>query len=80
MQAFARGHPVFRRQVCVRLGRALRGADTRFKLWALQLPQPRALAPLSEPAALDAGADMLGASRVGTHIRTYTALMCRLYY
>ncbi|KAJ8725985.1 hypothetical protein PYW07_000683 [Mythimna separata] len=60
IKQFALDHPWFRRAVCARTGRAFHTVQLRLRLWTLALRQPRALPPLSEQAALSAGADILG--------------------
>uniref|UniRef100_A0A2H1WKB5 SFRICE_037239 n=1 Tax=Spodoptera frugiperda TaxID=7108 RepID=A0A2H1WKB5_SPOFR len=63
-QAVAVNHPWFRRHVCVRTGRAFNACQLRLRLWTLALRQPRRLPPISDHAALESGASILGSYSV----------------
>ncbi|XP_035446052.2 optic atrophy 3 protein homolog [Spodoptera frugiperda] len=60
IKAVAVNHPWFRRHVCVRTGRAFNACQLRLRLWTLALRQPRRLPPISDHAALESGASILG--------------------
>lgn len=60
LQEFARGHPGLGSDAVRQVARTVYAADLRMRLWSLHAPQPRALPPLSDRAALDYGANILG--------------------
>uniref|UniRef100_A0A2A4JH52 OPA3-like protein n=1 Tax=Heliothis virescens TaxID=7102 RepID=A0A2A4JH52_HELVI len=65
IKRFAVHNPRFRRGVR-RAGRAFYSCELRFRMWTLALRQPRTLPPISDQAALNAGADILGEAVIFT--------------
>ncbi|CAH0689359.1 unnamed protein product [Chilo suppressalis] len=60
IKAYAMTHPRMRTAVVCRAGRMFRGAELRFKLWAMRLPPPPRAAPLSDNDAVQVGSDIIG--------------------
>lgn len=60
---YASRHPWFSRHVCIAVGQLHHMAHLRFRMWTLALQQPKAVPPLSDSAALEAGGNILGTLR-----------------
>ncbi|CAB3231591.1 unnamed protein product [Arctia plantaginis] len=60
IKEYASRHPWFSKHVCMAVGQLHNTAQLRFRMWTLALRQPKAVTPLSDSAALEAGGNILG--------------------